>query len=67
MTPTSSTSRTKRTITNGDDVAMDIGRDSPDFKEFCALAAQGNLIPVSREVLADCETPVSALAKIDRG
>src|SRR5207245_8785020 len=28
---------------------------------------QGNLIPVSREVLADFETPVSALAKIDRG
>src|SRR2546425_20270 len=39
----------------------------PDFKEFCALAKQGNLIPVSREVLADFETPVSALAKIDRG
>src|SRR5213594_1452600 len=39
----------------------------PDFKEFCALARQGNLIPVSREVLADFETPVSALAKIDRG
>src|SRR5713101_2855619 len=38
----------------------------PDFKEFCALAKQGNLIPVSREVLADFETPVSALAKIDR-
>src|SRR3989454_12377422 len=39
----------------------------PDFKEFCALAKQGNLIPVSREVLADFETPVSALAKIDSG
>src|SRR5207244_8469170 len=39
----------------------------PDFKEFCALAKQGNLIPVSREVLADFETPVSALAKIDQG
>src|SRR5205085_9711310 len=40
---------------------------SPDFKEFCALAERGNLIPVSRQVLADFETPVSALAKIDRG
>ena len=39
----------------------------PDFKEFCALATRGNLIPVCREVLADFETPVSALAKIDRG
>src|SRR2546427_10152727 len=39
----------------------------PDFKEFCALARQGNLIPVSREALADFATPVSALAKIDRG
>ncbi len=46
---------------------MNTGGYAPDFKEFCALAKQGNLIPVSREVLADFETPVSALAKIDRG
>src|SRR5437899_10604928 len=46
---------------------MHSGGYVPDFKEFCALAKQGNLIPVSREVLADFETPVSALAKIDRG
>ena len=46
---------------------MSTGGYTPDFKEFCALAKQGNLIPVSREVLADFETPVSALAKIDRG
>ncbi|MEK6604919.1 MAG: anthranilate synthase component I [Nitrospirota bacterium] len=46
---------------------MNTGGYTPDFKEFCALAKQGNLIPVSREVLADFETPVSALAKIDRG
>ena len=39
----------------------------PDFKTFCALAKQGNLIPVFREVLADFETPVSAFAKIDQG
>ena len=46
---------------------MNTGGYTPNFKEFCALAKQGNLIPVSREVLADFETPVSALAKIDRG
>ena len=46
---------------------MQPGGYVPDFKEFCALAKQGNLIPVSREVLADFETPVSALAKIDSG
>jgi len=40
---------------------------APNFKEFCALARQGNLIPVYREVLADFETPVSAFAKIDEG
>src|SRR5438094_3856333 len=46
---------------------MQSGGYVPDFKEFCVLATQGNLIPVTREVLADFETPVSALAKIDRG
>ena len=46
---------------------MDTSRYTPDFKEFCALAKQGNLIPVFRKVLADFETPVSALAKIDQG
>jgi anthranilate synthase component 1 len=39
----------------------------PEFDEFCALAAQGNLVPVYREVLADLDTPVSAFLKIDRG
>ncbi len=46
---------------------MHAGGYTPDFKGFCALAKRGNLIPVSREVLADFETPVSALAKIDQG
>src|ERR1700757_3962841 len=46
---------------------MNAGGYTPDFKEFCTLAKQGNLIPVSREVLADFETPVSAFAKIDTG
>ena len=35
--------------------------------EFRALAAEGNLIPLYREILADYETPVSAFAKIDHG
>jgi anthranilate synthase component 1 len=39
----------------------------PEFDEFCALAKQGNLVPVYREILADLETPVSAFLKIDRG
>ena len=39
----------------------------PELDEFSALAAQGNLIPVYREILADLETPVSAFLKIDDG
>ncbi len=40
---------------------------SLDLDEFRALAGQGNLIPLYREILADYETPVSAFAKIDHG
>ncbi len=40
---------------------------SVGFEEFCALADQGNLIPVYREILADYETPVSAFSKINTG
>jgi anthranilate synthase component I len=40
---------------------------TPDFDAFCALARQGNLVPVYREILADLETPVSAFLKIDDG
>ncbi len=39
----------------------------PGFDEFCALAGQGNLVPVYREIFADLETPVSAFLKIDDG
>ncbi len=39
----------------------------PDFGEFERLAGEGNLIPVSREIVADLETPVSAFAKLDEG
>ena len=36
----------------------------PDEKKFLELAQRGNLIPVSREILADTETPVSAYLKL---
>ena len=36
----------------------------PSREEFRQLATQGNLIPVSRRLLADFETPLSAYAKI---
>ena len=37
---------------------------SPTLEEFTKLAAQGNLIPVTRCLLADLETPLSAYRKI---
>jgi anthranilate synthase component 1 len=37
---------------------------SPTLEEFLKLAAQGNLIPVTRRLLADVETPLSAYRKI---
>ena len=37
---------------------------SPTLDEFLKLAAQGNLIPVTRRLLADIETPLSAYRKI---
>jgi anthranilate synthase component 1 len=40
---------------------------TPDLDTFRRLATQGNLIPVSRQILADMETPVSAFRKIDSG
>ena len=36
----------------------------PDFETFEKLAKKGNLIPIYREVLADMETPVSALMRM---
>ena len=36
----------------------------PSFAEFVKLAHKGNLIPVYREILADVETPVSVLMKL---
>src|SRR5487761_2334048 len=41
---------------------------TPGEREFDSLAAKGfNLIPVSREIAADLETPVSAFLKVARG
>ncbi len=37
---------------------------SPTLEEFTQLAAKGNLIPVTRRLLADFETPLSAYRKI---
>ena len=37
---------------------------SPTLDEFLKLAARGNLIPVTRRILADFETPLSAYLKI---
>jgi anthranilate synthase component 1 len=37
---------------------------SPTLEEFQRLATQGNLIPVTRTLLADIETPLSAYRKI---
>src|ERR1700722_19423341 len=37
---------------------------SPKLESFLKLAAQGNLIPVTRRLLADIETPLSAYRKI---
>src|SRR5438105_9267116 len=37
---------------------------SPTVEQFRELAGQGNLIPVTRKLLADIETPLSAYRKI---
>lgn len=39
----------------------------PSRAQFHELAKEGNLIPVFTELVADCETPVSAFQKIDSG
>jgi len=36
----------------------------PSFETFRTMSTQGNLIPVYREIIADMETPVSALMKL---
>lgn len=39
----------------------------PTADDFNALAKSANIIPVYREIIADIDTPVSALAKLGRG
>jgi anthranilate synthase component I len=40
---------------------------TPTLPEYVALAREKNLVPVTREILADLDTPVSAFTKLDRG
>ncbi len=42
------------------------GQITPSRAQFEALSARGNLIPLRLELLADLETPVSALVKLRR-
>ncbi len=42
-------------------------RYEPEFGRFAELAAQGNVIPVCRTLLADTLTPVSAYQKLAQG
>src|SRR4051812_50038468 len=39
----------------------------PTLEDVKAMAEQGNVVPVYREVVADLETPVSAYLKVARG
>jgi anthranilate synthase component 1 len=39
----------------------------PDFEQFCALAKQGNFVPIYCEWVADLDTPVSAWYKVCAG
>ncbi|HNV86681.1 MAG TPA: anthranilate synthase component I, partial [Candidatus Omnitrophota bacterium] len=39
---------------------------TPSYGEFKRLARQGNLIPLTREFLADIETPVTGFLKVAR-
>jgi anthranilate synthase, component I (EC 4.1.3.27) len=39
----------------------------PDFSQFAQLSAQGNFIPVYRELVADLDTPVSAWYRVCQG
>jgi anthranilate synthase component 1 len=42
-------------------------RHRPDFETFAALAREGRIVPVYRELLSDTLTPVSAFCKIEWG
>ena len=40
---------------------------TPSLEEYRRFAHDSNLVPVTREILADFDTPVSAFAKLNRG
>jgi anthranilate synthase component 1 len=40
---------------------------APTLEEYRALARSANLVPVTREIFADHDTPVSAFSKLNRG
>ena len=40
---------------------------TPTLEEYVRLSREKNLVPVTREILADLDTPVSAFTKLDRG
>ena len=44
---------------------LEAGVIRPSLEEFEALATQGNLIPVVREILADLDTPLSLFRRLD--
>lgn len=39
----------------------------PDFSTFCELAKSHTMIPIARQLLSDCLTPVSAYRRLDAG
>ena len=39
----------------------------PSQERFAELAAQGNLVPIVREIMADLDTPLSIFKRLDDG
>lgn len=39
----------------------------PDYSQFLEKSSRGNLIPVTKEIFADFDTPLSAYCKFKRG
>ena len=55
---------TERQLNARTNLRQEVAMYSPTPEEFAKLAAQGNLVPVTRRLLADFETPLSAYRKI---
>ena len=47
--------------------AMPAGETTPDFDSFTRWAASHTLVPVTRTVVADLETPVGAFLRVATG